>query len=76
MAEEPPIKTFLTPKEMASVLRDRPPGDLYSVDLRDGTTGCRAIMGGSLHVATQLEKLDDDLTISRVMVLEYADAGR
>ncbi len=25
MAEEPPIKTSMTPKEMAKVLRDRPP---------------------------------------------------
>ncbi len=71
MTKEPPVKLSLTPREMASVLRDRPPGDLYSVSVRDGTTRCQAIMGGSLHVATQLEKLDDDLTISRVMVLEY-----
>ncbi len=76
MAEEPPIKTSMTPREMASVLRDRPPGDLYSVSLRDGTTRCQVIMGGSLHVATQLEKLDDDLVISRIMVLESADGQK
>ncbi len=66
----------LTPAAMAAILRERPPRELYEVDICRGDEPIFTVRGDGAFVAQQLDNLKGpDLTVSRVMLVESQDAG-